>query len=92
MELLLFLSAILSALTGAISGVRAPETQIHQACVAGNRTSAAALADVTPVQQIRSYLVLASGWTPRNRQAYPSIRIFPAGIVTMPLYMDKLRN
>lgn len=92
MELLLVLSAILSALTGAISGVRAPETQIHQACVAGNSACAVASAHVMPIQRPRTYLVLASGWTPRSRQTYALIRVFSTGIVSMPLYLDKLRN
>jgi len=92
MELLLFLSAILSALTGAISGVRAPETQIHQTCVAGSASCAVASAHVTSVKQVRSYLVLAPGWTLRSRVSYPSIRLFPADIVSMPLYLGKLRN
>jgi len=92
MELLLFLSAILSALTGAISGVRAPETQIHQACVATSRTCAVASGHVAPTQRVRTYLALASGWTPPSRQAYSAIRVSPAGIVSMPLYLDKLRN
>lgn len=42
MELLLILSALLSALTGAISGVRAPEVRLHQAVVEASAVQASA--------------------------------------------------
>lgn len=65
MELLLILTALLSALTGAISGVRAPEVRLHQSVVEASsaaRTSAPATVRVAarPIVQAVPTLVATS--------------------------------
>ncbi len=89
MELLLFLSAILSALTGAISGVRAPEAQMHQAYVAGAQATAAR---AMPARAVRAYLALADGWESRATRDLPAIAVAPALFAPIPRYLDKPRT
>ena len=89
MELLLFLSAILSALTGAISGVRAPEAQVHQAYVAGAQTAAA---QAMPARAVRAHLALAGGWQSPAASIFHNVHAGPALFAAIPLYLDKPRE
>jgi hypothetical protein len=89
MELLLFLSALLSALTGAISGVRAPEAQVHQAYVAGAQ---AAAAQAMPARAVRAHLALAGGWQSPAAAVLHGIHVGPALFAAIPLYLDKPRK
>ena len=89
MELLLFLSALLSALTGAISGVRAPEAQVHQAYVAGAQTAAA---QAMPARTVRAHLALAGGWQSPVAATFHSIHVGPVLFDAIPLYLDKPRE
>ena len=89
MELLLFLSALLSALTGAISGVRAPEVQVHQAYVAGAQTTAAR---AMPARAVRSWLALAGGWHSPAADILHGIPAAPALFAAIPRYLDKPRE
>jgi len=59
LELLLFLSALLTALTGAVSGVRAPEAQVHQSCGAIASLKAVPAARLAPACRMRHWLALA---------------------------------
>ena len=89
MELLLFLSALLSALTGAISGVRAPEAQVHQAYVAGAQTAAAR---AVPARAVRAHLALAAGWQSPATATLHTVQVGPALFAAIPLYLDKPRE
>jgi hypothetical protein len=89
MELLLFLSALLSALTGAISGVRAPEAQMHQAYVAGAQTAAAR---AMPARAVRAYLALAGGWQSPAADILHGSHAGPALFAAIPRYLDKPRE
>ncbi|MEO9133125.1 MAG: hypothetical protein ABI240_18205 [Sphingomonas sp.] len=92
MELLLFLSALLSALTGAISGVRAPEAQVHQACGVIAGSHAAETVQVAPLRAVRAYLALAGGWQSRATGILHSPYVGPALFAAIPLYLDKPRE
>ncbi len=91
MELLLFLSALLTALTGAISGVRAPETQFHQSAgpVAGAQAKSAATARIA--RPAKSYLALVAA--PRGAVTAMAPVALPvlALIAAAPLYLSKPR-
>jgi len=89
MELLLFLSALLSALTGAISGVRAPEAQVHQTYVAGAQ---AAAARALPARAVRAHLALAAGWQLPAAAILHSVHVGPALFAAIPRYLDKPRE
>jgi hypothetical protein len=92
MELLLFLSALLTALTGAISGARAPEAQMHQACGAVAAVHAAAAVRATPARPVRTYLALVPGVESRAVKAVPPLSVAPALFAAIPRYLDKPRN
>jgi hypothetical protein len=85
MEILLILSALLSAVTGAFSGAPAPEAQLHREAQAQSPQMAAPAAFVAaPVADIRAAL-------PEIRlhaaeYAAPSFRLAAA----IPLYADRL--
>jgi len=89
MELLLFLSALLSALTGAISGVRTPEVQVHQAYVAGAQTAAA---QAMPARAARTWLALADGWRSPAADSFHGTHAGPAPFAAIPRYLDKPRK
>jgi hypothetical protein len=89
MELLLFLSALLSALTGAISGVRAPEVQAHQAYVAAART---AVTRAAPARIAQTYLALAGGWQSPAADILHGVHAGAALFAPIPRYLDKPRE
>lgn len=84
MQLLLFLSAMLSALTGVISGVRVVEPQVER-CASVARGNAVVAAR-TVMRQARSWLALAV--RPMSHLSFE--RFAPAAPV--PLYLSRLRR
>lgn len=88
MQLLLLLSALLSALTGAVSGGRVPESRCQQVCGAGTRTALA-----VPTRAVPARPQAFSGTLPaaRPRQTMVSALVAaPAGPL-VPLYLGRLR-
>ena len=92
MELLLFLSALLSALTGAISGVRVPEAQVHQACGAIAAAQSVAAVQAAPIRMVRAWLALAGSWQSPAARLSGAINTGPALFAAIPLYLDKPRE
>ena len=92
MELLLFLSAILTALTGGAIGVRAPDARMQQSSSAA---AIAAVASVAPGPAVRvspAYLALAEipAFAAQSRLPHAAA---PVVIATpMPLFRDKPRE
>lgn len=86
MEWLLFFSAILSALTGVVTGVRAPDLQVECQSVAAARAQVALPARVL---RIAGHLHLASG--------FGETPVFALGCLALPviaaprLYLDRPR-
>jgi MFS family permease len=92
MELLLFLSALLSALTGAISGAHAPEMQVHQTCGAAAVAQAVTAVQAVPARPVRGWLALAGGWQSPAARLYSAINAAPALFATIARYLDKPRE
>jgi hypothetical protein len=86
MEFLLILSAVLSAITGAFSGVRAPEARLHHA--------SAATQAVTAVQPCATVAVPAARTAPVLPifDLLAEVRAVPVFALTssVPLYADRL--
>lgn len=91
MNLLLFLSAILSALTGVMSGGRVTEVQVERSYGVGAQAQAAAVVRLAPVRAIRSWLALADDWA-SPAMAMPSFSLVAAISASAPLYLDKPRE
>jgi hypothetical protein len=83
MEFLLILSAMLSAVTGAISGVRAPEARLHHAA-----SVQAEVPCLEQVQQVARRAVPIANETPRIAAVFsaPSFAV----VAAIPLYADRL--
>jgi hypothetical protein len=84
MELLLILSAMLSAITGAFSGVREPEARLPQAEAAVGSQLAVAVAEQVAVQALPARPAAA----PVPTDVPPLPRFAPA--LSIPLYADRL--
>ena len=84
MELLLILSAVLSVVTGAFSGVRGPEARIHQA-----EATVGAQVVVSTVEEQATSLVFA-----RPEELGFTVEVLPLGLFRLaaafPLYADRL--
>ena len=83
MEFLLILSALLSAVTGAISGARAPEARIHQA-----EASLAAASAAPAAREQAAIAAVLPDLLPRA-QVIPALPVF-ALAASVPLYADRL--
>ena len=84
MQLLLFLSAMLSALTGAISGVRVVEPQVER-CASVSQGGAVVAARAV-VGHVRSWLVLAV--RPAMLVSFERFTL----AAPAPLYLSRLRR
>lgn len=91
MNLLLFLSAILTALTGAISGGRVADVQVQSSYGAETRGGQAAMAVVAPAHIVRHWLSLADAWS-SAATVLPSIIVSTPRVTTTPIYLDKPRE
>jgi hypothetical protein len=84
MELLLILSAMLSAVTGAFSGVRGPEARLHQAEAAvGAQLVASAIEQQAPAERPARP---PAGPPSTEVEPLPAFAVAPAA----PLYADRL--
>jgi hypothetical protein len=84
MELLLILSAMLSAVTGAFAGVREPEARVHQAEAAVGAKLAAIV--------VQAQAPRALAMRPANVAPVPRIRALSEDPIpaAAPLYADRL--
>jgi hypothetical protein len=84
MELLLILSAMLSAVTGVFSGVGEPEARVHQAEAAPAAQAAAAVAE----EAVTAIAIVI----PRNQPRSSEVLALPkfAIVAAVPLYSDRL--
>ena len=85
MEFLLILSALLSAVTGAFGGARAPEARLHHETQAeAVQAAAPAALAVAPVSDLRAELP-----APPPRAVHAALRLFSLA-APIPLYADRL--
>ena len=82
MELLLILSAMLSAVTGAVGGARAPEARLHAAVAAEARAIPSATVAAPSTARVAVYHAI-------DRQA-PIALPAPRLAAPIPLYADRL--
>ncbi len=91
MNLLLFLSAILSALTGVISGGRVADVQVERSYGGPADAGHGVAMIVAPAGAVRPWVVLAAGWTVAASVAAP-ITLAAAPVSAAPIYLNKRRE
>ena len=91
MNLLLFLSAILSALTGVISGGRVADVQVERSYGATAQAQQGAVARLAPALRVRAWLALA-GDPVSPAVAMAVLPVMAAPSASIPLYLDKPRE
>lgn len=84
MEFLLILSAVLSAVTGAFTGTRAPDVRPHQ------EASARIVAAVEPVATVARSAIQAPALIPAAARIVADARPAPLPAASIPLYADRL--
>lgn len=92
MNLLLLLSAMLSALTGAISGVRVEEAHFHARAEVVSGAQAAVAIGASAVAVRRSHLALAPPASIADEPAMPFSAIGWTLAAPAPLYLGRLRE
>ena len=84
MEFLLLLSAMLTALTGAITGVRAPEVPVQQVAGAASVAHAA--------EKVAEAITRPAAPVAGIRPGFVAVHITAAPRASVPLYADRLRE
>ena len=91
MNLLLFLSAILSALTGVISGGRVADVQVERSYGGLADAGHGVALTVAPVEAVRPWLALAGGRSVAASAVAP-IALAAAPVSAAPIYLNKRRE
>lgn len=91
MNLLLFLSAILSALTGVISGGRVADVQVERSYGATAQAQQGAVARLAPALAVGAWLALAGG-PASPATAMLVLPVLAAPSAAVPIYLDKPRE
>lgn len=90
--MLLFLTALLSALTGAISGVRAPEPQFHNSIAAFAGARPDSVSRIPVARPVRVYLALAQPPRRASVAAEPIGAAIVMVAASSPIYLSKPRR
>jgi hypothetical protein len=91
LNLLLFLSAILSALTGVISGGRVADVQVERSYGGSAEARAGATVSVAPIRAVRSWLARASEWPLAAAATFSRVPA-TAPFESAPIYLSKPRE